>query len=337
MLESILNPYVLPLIFAGIMGLAVVIYIVLDGYDLGVGILASRARPEERDIMIASIGPFWDANETWLVLAVGVLLVAFPVAHGIILTQLYMPVAVMLIGLALRGVAFEFRVKDSPRRKNLWDAAFIGGSLVTTLAQGYMLGMYIVGFERTLANVIFALATGVCLAAGYASVGASWLIMKTKGTLQKRAVAWAQRALWGVASGMAAVSLATPSVSGRIFDKWFTMPQILYLVPLPLLSGCLVLYLHRVLARLPQKDDRGCWVPFAGNVLLFIACFVGLAYSFFPYVVPDKLTVWQSASSVAALSVILIGAAIVVPMILAYTVYAYRVFWGKVDKALSYH
>jgi hypothetical protein len=203
----------LPFTFAALMGLSILIYVVLDGYDLGVGVLFVAADPDEKDRMVASIGPFWDANETWLVLAVGLLLVAFPVAHGIILTALYVPVALMLVGLILRGVSFEFRAKVRPEHKGAWNAAFFAGSLMTALSQGYMLGLYIMGLEETLWTVAFAGLTAICLTAGYAFIGACWLIYKTEEILQWKAVRWAKRLVVFVAAGFVALSLASPAVS----------------------------------------------------------------------------------------------------------------------------
>ncbi len=319
----------LPVAFAGLMGLAVLLYVVLDGYDLGVGVLSGAANGAERDRMIASIGPFWDANETWLVLAVGLLLVAFPKAHGAILGALYLPVAVMLLGLILRGVSFEFRAKVAAGHKRAWDLAFFGGSLLTALSQGYMLGLYIVGFDRTPAHVAFAILTGLCLLAAYALIGAAWLIMKTEGELQRRAVSWARGTLLLSGIGMAAVSVMTPIVSDRIWDKWFSLPNFVLLAPVPLVTAALFVGLGIALRHLPTRTDRFCWLPFAGTVAIFMLGFHGLAYSFFPYVVPDKLTVWQAASAPESLMIMFVGALIVLPIIVAYSVLSYRIFWGK--------
>nr|MBX2855135.1 cytochrome d ubiquinol oxidase subunit II [Paracoccaceae bacterium] len=215
----------LPLVFAGLMGLSILIYVALDGYDLGVGMLLPLGEGAEKDRMVASIGPFWDANETWLVLAVGLLLVAFPVAHGMILTALYLPVALMLLGLILRGVSFEFRMKVAPSNKRAWNRAFFAGSLLTALSQGYMLGVYIMGLRSDWETVLFGVLTALCVAAGYAMIGASWLILKTDGDLQRRAVHWMRTALGPVAVGMAAISIASPLASERIYEKWFSVPE----------------------------------------------------------------------------------------------------------------
>ena len=327
--------YWLPLIFMGLLGLAILVYVVLDGYDLGVGILMADADDAEKDRMVASIGPFWDANETWLVLGIGILLIAFPLAHGAILTALYLPVALMLIGLILRGVAFDFRVKAHARHKQLWNRVFIGGSLLASLAQGYMLGFYILGFEPGWTSAAFSLLIGLCLSAGYALLGACWVLMKTTGDLKSKSVRWARKALWGTGVGIAAVSIATPLVSSRIFDKWFAFPEMLLLAPIPLLAGVLFFACDRVLARLDRHRGYGSWKPFACAIGLFVLAFAGLAYSLFPYLVVDRLDIWQAASAPASLMFILVGVVITVPAILVYTAYSYKVFWGKADE-LSY-
>lgn len=326
----------LPFVFMVLMGLSILAYVILDGYDLGVGILMNAASDAEKDKMIASIGPFWDANETWLVLGVGILLVAFPTAHGMILTALYLPAATMLGGLILRGVSFDFRAKVNAKRKHLWDKSFMIGSLVATLSQGFMLGMYIVGFRYTIETTMFALLVGICLAAGYSFVGAGWLIMKTEGELQKKAIRWARQTLWGTALGMALISIVSPMISQRIFDKWFSMPEFILLLPIPLTAGALIILLEVVLRKLPRPGDRYCWVPFTGSVGLFILGFHGLAYSFYPYIVPDRLTIWQAASAPESLMIILVGAIIVLPCIIGYTIFAYKVFWGKVEDLTYY-
>lgn len=326
----------LALAFALLMGLSILLYVILDGYDLGVGILLRGATVEEKDKMIASIGPFWDANETWLVLGVGILLVAFPIAHGTILTALYLPTAVMLIALILRGVSFDFRAKVLASRKHLWDRSFFAGSLLTALAQGYMLGLYIMGFEHSLESHLFGLLAGVSVAAGYSFIGAAWLIMKTEGELQKKAVRWASRSLWLMAGGIALVSLATPLVSERIFEKWFSLPNILFLAPIPLVTAAVILLVALTLRRLPLPGDRFAWVPFAGALVTFVLCFLGLAYSFYPYIVPQKMTIFGAAAAPESLMIIFVGAMVVLPCILGYTIFAYRVFWGKVEDLRYY-
>ncbi|WP_029030013.1 cytochrome d ubiquinol oxidase subunit II [Salinarimonas rosea] len=326
----------LPVAFAALLGLSILLYVVLDGYDLGVGILTGAVGAGEdgahKDRMIASIGPFWDANETWLVLAVGLLLVAFPFAQGVVLGALYLPVAVMLMGLILRGVAFDFRAKAVDGHRIWWDRAFFSGSAIAALAQGYMLGLYIVGFERTAANVAFSLLTAVSLLAGYAFIGASWLILKGEGTLQRRAVRWARGTLWLVALGFVAVSVVTPLMSERIFAKWFELPWLVLLAPLPVATAAIFVVLHLVLKALPTRTDRFAWVPLAGAIALFALGFYGLAYSFFPYVVPERMTIWEAAASDASLLIMFVGACLVLPMIAGYTALSYWIFRGKAGR-----
>ena len=323
----------LPLAFLAVMGLAMLAYVILDGYDLGVGLLLPLAGDTDKDTMVASIGPFWDANETWLVLGIGVLLVAFPLAHGVILGALYLPVALMLVGLILRGVSFDFRIKARAAHKGRWNRLFAAGSALAALSQGYMLGRYVTGFEHSFAAQAFAALIALCLAAGYVLLGANWLILKTEGELQRRAVAWARRALWGAAAGIAAVSIATPLVSARVFARWFTLPEFALLLPVPLATLALLLAIGRSLARLPARlergDESGIARPFACSIGLYLLAFCGLAYSSFPYLVVDRIDVWQAASAPESLMIVFIGTAIVLPVIIAYTVFAYRIFGGK--------
>lgn len=325
----------LPLVFGLLMALAMLIYVVLDGYDLGVGMLLAGATDSEKDVMVASIGPFWDANETWLVLGVGILLVAFPMAHGVILTALYLPVALMLCGLIVRGVAFDFRVKVHADHKPTWNRLFWGGSLLASLAQGYMLGAYITGFGAGWAEQAFSAFIALGVASGYVLLGGTWLIMKTEGELQAKAVRWSRIALGFTAIGVLAVSLATPLVSERIFDRWFSLPQMLWLLPIPLLTaGCFV-GCDRYLKRLQRGQGAGEWQPFACAVGIFLLSFLGLAYSLFPYLVVDKLDLWSAASATESLVIIGVGTAFTLPAIVGYTAFAYRVFWGKATQ-LSY-
>jgi cytochrome bd ubiquinol oxidase subunit II len=330
----------LPLVFALVMALSMLAYVVLDGYDLGVGVLLRQADDDtQKDTMIASIGPFWDANETWLVLGVGVLLVAFPMAHGMILGALYLPVALMLLALTLRGVAFDFRVKAHANHKPLWDRAFFAGSLLAGWSQGFMLGGLITGFKGDMWSNLFSALIGCCLLVAYCLLGAGWLIMKTEGALQLKAVRWAQGSLWLTAIGVAAISVVTPWVSARIFDKWFSFPNVVMLLPIPVMTlvlfGVMARSLKRLPVRLKDNNHYGAAVPFACTVGVFLLSFYGLAYSLFPWLVIEKITVWQAASSPEALMVIFYGVVIVLPVIIGYTVFAYRVFWGK-STALNY-
>ena len=319
----------LPVVFAFLMGLSILIYVMLDGYDLGVGILTANVEDEDKDKMIASIGPFWDANETWLVLAVGLLLVAFPLAHGMILTALYVPVVIMLIGLILRGVSFEFRAKVSAEKKSIWNRCFFAGSLMTAMSQGFMLGMYIMGLTWTFTHILFSILIACCLSAAYVLIGSCWLILKTSDQLQLKAIKWAKSSLLFTALGMAAVSMATPIVSSRIFDKWFSIPEIFLLAPLPIFSTVLFVALYITLKNLPAKNDDFSWLPFVLTICLFALGFSGMAYSFYPYVVPDQMTIYQAASAPESLAIILVGTLFVLPTILAYSAFAYIVFRGK--------
>jgi cytochrome d ubiquinol oxidase subunit II len=325
----------LPLAFAGLMGLSMLIYAILDGYDLGVGMLMQAATDDEKDRMISSIGPFWDANETWLVLGVGLLLVAFPTAHGVILTHLYLPVAVMLVGLILRGVAFDFRAKAKTAYKQKWNNAFFFGSLLTAIAQGYMLGSYILGFHQDPASIAFSFLVGLSVAAGYCLIGSGWLIMKTEGDLQKKSISWSRKSLLYTTFGIGIVSLTTPLVSTEIFNKWFVLPNILFLAPIPIVTIALIIVAELVLRKLPKPNDQGCWQPFVITIAMFVLCFLGLAYSFYPYIVPGQLRIVDAASAPEALKMILVGALIVLPILIGYTFFAYKIFHGKASN-LSY-
>ncbi|HKJ16916.1 MAG TPA: cytochrome d ubiquinol oxidase subunit II [Xanthomonadales bacterium] len=326
----------LPLVFMAIMGLSILAYVLLDGFDLGVGMLVAFATKEERDRMIASIGPFWDANETWLVLGVGILLVAFPIAHGMVLGELYLPVAAMLLGLILRGVAFDFRVKAGHKYRRLWDRCFVAGSLLAALAQGYMLGRLVTGFSEDVWQFAFACLIAVALASGYVLLGAGWLIIKTTEQLQLKAIAWGRRAMALLALGIAAVSIATPLVSQQVYEKWFRLEQLLALWPVPAMTALMFFLLFRSLRRLPlrlQSDNHyGDWVPFGCTVVIFMLAFHGLAYSLYPWLVLDKLTIWQAAAAPESLMVILVGTAVVLPVIVGYSIFAYRVFRGKATR-----
>jgi cytochrome bd ubiquinol oxidase subunit II len=339
-MEQLANGGWLPVVFLGLMGIAMLAYVALDGYDLGVGMLLRSASDPHKDVMISSIGPFWDANETWLVLGIGILLVAFPAAHGAILGELYLPVTLMLAGLILRGVAFDFRVKARDRHKPMWNNLFFAGSLLASYSQGVMLGLYITGFNHGWPQIFFALVTGLCLCAGYCLLGSTWLIMKTEGELQKRAVRWAWGSLWFTGAGIAAISIVTPLVSQRIFDKWFSLPYIFLLMPIPLATAALFFAILRALRRLPTRlaegNEYGAWVPFAATVAIFVLAFYGLAYSMFPYLIVDRIDIWQAASAPESLKIILVGAAVVLPAIAGYTVYSYKVFWGKA-RELTYY
>ncbi|MEZ0307994.1 MAG: cytochrome d ubiquinol oxidase subunit II [Ramlibacter sp.] len=325
----------LPLFFMAVMGLALLAYVVLDGYDLGVGILLPFATDEEKDVMVSSIGPFWDANETWLVLGIGVLLIAFPAAHSIVLSALYLPVAVMLVGLTLRGVSFDFRVKARAARKGLWNRLFALGSLMAAMAQGWMLGSFLTGFEYHALALLFSTGIALTLPTAYAMLGAGWLIMKTGDELQIKSVKWARKVLWPMGLALLGISLATPLVSQTVFDRWFAMPQFIGLLPIPVACAIAFYAAFHVTAKPAVVAAGYGWVVFASTVLIFVLSFLGLAYSMYPFIVIDRLTVWQAASATKSLKFIFVGVAITLPAIIIYTVFMYRVFWGRA-RALTY-
>jgi len=325
----------LPFIFLALMALAILAYVVLDGFDLGVGILLPFARRDQHDLMVASIGPFWDANETWLVMGVGILLVAFPRAHGIILGALYLPVALMLTALIVRGVAYEFRTKASGWHAEAWNYLFCAGSLAAAIAQGYMLSRAITGYADGWWYAAFGVLVGLGLAGAYALLGATWLVIKMEGELQHRALVWTRVAVILAAVGVAAISLATPFASPRILDKWLAWPQIVWLSPLPLLTAAAFAGVWVSVRRLRRGTTRREWVPFVLAVWVFVFSFAGLGYSLYPYLVADTLTYREAAAADKSLFFVFIGVMIVLPFIIGYTMFSYRVFWGKA-KELSY-
>jgi cytochrome bd ubiquinol oxidase subunit II len=324
----------LPVVFAALMGFAMLAYVLLDGFDLGVGMLMPAADPQEQGRMVASIGPFWDANETWLVLGIGILLAVFPRAYGVILEALYLPVTTMLVGLMFRGVAFEFRIKASGWHRELWNWLFWFGSFLAAFAQGLMLGRYITGFESGFGYLLFAVVVGASLCGAYVLLGAGWLVLKTDGPLQTKAIAWAKWGLLWVALGVAAVSLATPLVSETVRVRWFDFPRTLPLMLLPIVSTATGAAIWVALGRLKRGEIHAEWLPFAGAAAIFVLAFAGLAYSLFPYLVIERMTIWEAAADPSALRFVLVGALIVVPFIIAYTVFAHRIFWGKAQAKL---
>ncbi|MBL4576079.1 MAG: cytochrome d ubiquinol oxidase subunit II [Opitutaceae bacterium] len=325
----------LPVVFMLIIGLALLVYVVLDGYDLGVGILSLFASEKERDMMMASIGPFWDANETWIVLGVGVLLIAFPSAYGIVLSTLYLPVTVMLMGLVLRGVAFDFRVKAGDKYKRRWDHIFFIGSFIASASQGWMLGSYITGLSSSMMSLFFSVLIALTLPALYIMLGAAWLMMKAEGELFDKALSWARFAVWPMGLSLLLVSISTPIVSEEIARKWFTLPNAIGLLPIPV--TCVFAYITIFwLVRHSKILHQGyAWIIFACLVIICIMASLGLAYSIFPYIIIGKLTIWTAASATDSLQFILIGILVTLPMIMIYSIFVYRVFRGKV-KELSY-
>jgi cytochrome d ubiquinol oxidase subunit II len=321
----------LPVVFMALMGLSMLVYVISDGYDLGVGMLLPRASAAEKDMLIASIGPFWDANETWLVLGIGILLVAFPRAHGVVLTALYLPVALMLIGLTLRGVAFDFRVKAKSDHKAMWDWMFFAGSMLASVSQGWMLGRYISGFGEGWNYPVFAAAIALALPMAYVLLGAAWLVMKTEGALQQKAIAWAKMAWAPMVLGLVLISLATPWISATVRGRWFGLPEVIALLAIPLMTGVALIAVRKLLDTHLVRGPL-CWLPFVLLILVFVLGFLGLAYSIYPFIVIDRMTIWQAASSPAALKMILIGVLISVPAIIGYTIFSYWVFRGKTSE-----
>ncbi|QUI61070.1 cytochrome BD ubiquinol oxidase subunit II [Pseudoalteromonas sp. A22] len=330
------NPEYLSLIYAGLMALAVLVYAILDGYDLGVGMMIPLDDKETADTMIASIGPFWDANETWLVLAVGLAFIAFPQAHSMILQALYIPVVFLLFGLIMRGVAFDFRAKARVKRQRRWDKVFKFGSLLTSFAQGYMLGLYVIGFENTPLAHAFAIFSGIGVVCAYGLIGSAWLIMKCEGKLQQDAISWCKKFARVAFVGVLLVSIINPAINEWIYERWFDLPMALVVLPAPIICLSLFVILELVLQKLPKSPDNGAWLPFLISAFIFVLCFFGLVYSFYPFVVPGKLTIFEAVADASALTFLLYGVVIVVPTLIAYTLFSYRVFWGKVQP-LSYY
>lgn len=327
----------LPYTFAFLMALSALVYAILDGYDIGVGVLSKATKNDkEKDRMVDSIGPFWDANETWLVLAVGLLLVAFPTAHGVILTNLYLPTLAMLVGLIFRGVAIEYRKKvKNQKRKEFWNNAFFAGSILMAFSQGYMLGSYVLGFEKGLAAAAFCSLVGLSLIAAYCLMGACWLIIRTEDALQKKAIKWAKISVIGTIVGLALVSMATPLVSERIFAKWFTLPAGAFLVALPIAVAGLIALMMHILNSGKLEQQKMLWAPIGIAASIFILSTLALAYSFFPYIVPEQLTIVEAAAANESLFIIFCGAAVVLPIMFGYTFLIYRIFKGK-STDLSY-
>lgn len=322
----------LPVIFVSVMGFALLVYVILDGYDLGIGLLLPLADESEKDAMIAAIGPFWDANETWIVLGVGVLLIAFPQAHGIVLTSLYIPVTVMLLGLTLRGVAFDFRVKAGDEKRALWNRLFFIGSLTASLAQGWMLGDYITGLSGGVVNTLFAGLIAITLPALYVMLGASWLIIKCEEPLLSKAIVWAKYALMPMVIALLLVSIATPLVSESIAAKWFSLPNFIGLLPIPMICALCIGGITWLLSR-PDivRADYG-WLIFAAIALICIMAAIGLAYSIYPWIVLEQLTIFEAASATKSLQFALVGIVITLPMIVGYTIFVYRIFSGRMSE-----
>jgi cytochrome d ubiquinol oxidase subunit II len=329
----------LPVIWAALIGTAVAMYVILDGFDLGIGILFPFSKSErERDQMMRSIAPFWDGNETWLVLGGGGLWVAFPTAYAVIMPAFYLPVIVMLLALIFRGVSFEFRLVSES--KTAWNFAFIAGSTLAAFSQGVILGSLVQGV--TVQNgafagghfdwaTPFALLCGLALVAGYALLGATWLIMKTEGPVAERARGQAKICLLLVLAFMAVVSLWTPLAIPRIAERWFSLPNFYFLWPVPTITGLIAYVLWRSI------EARRDVLPFVASIALFLLGYLGLVISSYPYLVPPSLTVWQTAAAPSSQIFMLIGTVFLLPIILGYIIFIYWIFRGKVREGESYH
>ncbi|WP_422021412.1 cytochrome d ubiquinol oxidase subunit II [Pyruvatibacter mobilis] len=330
----------LPLIWAGLLALAIFIYIILDGFDLGIGLLFPfLARGDERSLAMNTVAPVWDGNETWLVLGGGGLFAAFPLAYAVVMPALYAPFIVMILALVFRGVAFEFRWRD-PGHEKYWDLSFHTGSLLATFMQGIVLGTFVQGIEvegRAYAGgwwdwlTPFTLTCGVALCAGYALLGATWLILKTDGPLRDKAYGFARTAGLATLVFVAVVSLWTPFLSPEIAARWFSFPQVMLVLPVPTLTAMAAGLLAWGLL---TRRDR---VPFPAAISLFGLCFAGLGIGLAPYIVPRAITIHEAAAPDASLAFMLVGAVILLPLILGYTAYSYWVFRGKIDPEAGYH
>ena len=330
----------LPLIWAAVIAFGIFMYVVMDGFDLGIGILFPFIPEEEnRDVMMNTVAPIWDGNETWLVLGGAGLFAAFPVAYSVVLTALYMPLIIMLVALIFRGVAFEFRFK-AKRTRHLWDLAFIGGSVLATFSQGVVLGAFLNGIEvegREFAGgafdwfAPFPLFTGAALLVGYAMLGCGWLIMKTSAELQQRMFKLMTPLSIALLVTIALVSLWTPLAHPAIAELWFTLPNLFYFMPVPILVGVTLLALLRAI-----KQHREIQ-PFVLTLVLIVLSYTGLAISLWPNIVPPDLDFWEASAAPSSQAFTLVGTLILVPVILAYTLYSYWIFRGKVNVGEGYH
>ncbi len=330
----------LAFVWAGLIAFAVLTYVILDGFDLGIGILFPFAGDDgDRDVAMNSVAPVWDGNETWLILGGGGLFAVFPLAYAVVLPALYMPITLMLLALIFRGVSFEYRWRTRRWRK-VWDAAFFGGSTVAALCQGIALGALVQGIEvenRAYAGgwfdwlTPFSVLTGVALVVGYALLGAAWLNYKTTGLLQERMRVYAGRLGAATLVLIGVVSLMTPLQEPAYFQRWFNLPASLWTMAVPAVMLALAWAFFTGLKR--RRDLQ----PFLAALGFFLACFVGIGISFYPMMVPPSLTIWQAAAPEKSLAFTLYGAAVLLPVILGYTAYAYWVFRGKVDPHEGYH
>ena len=331
----------LPLLWAIIILFGVMMYVVLDGFDLGIGLLFPFFKSkDDRDVMMNTVAPVWDGNETWLVLGGAGLLAAFPLAYAVVLSAFYLPLILMLIGLIFRGVAFEFRFKASPERRGWWDLAFIGGSTLATLCQGITLGAFISGIPvhdgRYAGGAFdwltpFSVFTGLGLLATYALLGSTWLIMKTDGLLQLRMKLLARNLSWVLLLFIGAISLWTPLALVRVAERWFTWPNVVWFMPVPVLVALAMLGLWRALRG--TKDSAA----FVYTLALIVLGYSGLGISLWPNIIPPAVSIHEAAGPPQSLGFALVGALLIIPLILVYTAWGYWVFRGKVRRGDGYH
>lgn len=331
---------VLTVLFAFIIAFAILAYVAMDGFDLGLAILFPMfpAR-HDRDVMMNSVAPLWDGNETWLVMGGGAMFAAFPLAYSILMPALYTPLIIMLLGLVFRGVAFEFRFRIDAD-ENIWDLAFFGGSLAAALAQGIALGAVLQGVKvagRAYSGgwfdwlTPFSMLTGVATVAAYSLLGATWIVMKTTGDLQDRAFRMTKYALGATLFFIGTISVATPFLQGHYYQRWFTFPSIILTAPVPV---AVALFTFGLWYSIEKRHDI---LPFILSLCLFAVTFGGLGISIFPYIVPESVTIWQAAAPEKSQDFMLVGVGILIPIILAYTAYSYWIFRGKVDPNAGYH
>lgn len=331
----------LSLIWAVIIIFGLMMYVVMDGFDLGIGILFPfLADKAERDVAMNTVAPVWDGNETWLVLGGAGLFAAFPLAYSVVLSALYLPIIFMLMGLIFRGVAFEFRFKANAARQHIWDKAFIGGSLTATFFQGVALGAFIHGFpvqDRTYAGgamdwlTPFSVFCGIALIVGYALLGCTWLIMKTSGDLQKRMHDIGIPLVWALLAMIVIVSLWTPLTHPAIAERWFSLPNLFFFMPVPILVLVCTLGLLRAISRYAHYS------PFLLTLALIFLGYSGLGISVWPHIIPPSITLWDAASPPQSQGFTLVGALLIIPIILGYTAWSYYVFRGKVTPDDGYH
>ncbi|AOB32312.1 ubiquinol oxidase subunit II [Bordetella sp. H567] len=331
----------LPLIWAVIILFGIMMYVIMDGFDLGIGILFPFfPGKEDRDTMMNTVAPVWDGNETWLVLGGAGLLAAFPLAYSVVLSALYLPIILMLVGLIFRGVAFEFRFKASDARRHWWDKAFICGSVLATFFQGVTLGAYIGGIQVVDGSYAggpfdwltpFSLFTGIALLAAYALLGSTWLVMKTEEALLARARTVATGAAWAVLAAIVVISIWTPLRDAGIAQRWFSLPNLFYFAPVPLL---VLVFLYLLIKTVRGEAHSAPFVCALGLVFLG---YTGLGISVWPNVIPPGVSIWDAAAPPQSMGFTLVGALLIVPIILMYTAWGYYVFRGKVRHGEGYH